>query len=234
MSPRLSAEARRLQEAERLEHDDPLPFVPPSVMTRARIATVALALCVSACGPGRSAESESESESGTDESAATTDATESVGDEAEDTGTSETSDEVECLLAIRIDLCCNQPYPASADELATDPCVVAWPIDWAGLPSEVVSTCTMAQPQWCELVDCDYAEPASETVEPDAAGGCQYVCPIETYLAYRNPGCGEPPSLVECLGTPPPCADEYCSCTGETIFGCGQVSEPFSHVGPCD
>jgi hypothetical protein len=66
------------------------------------------------------------------------------------------------------------------------------------------------------------------------AGQRQYVCPIDTYLAYRNPGCGEPPSLVECLGIPPPCADEYCSCTGETIYGCGQVSEPFAHAGPCE
>lgn len=206
-------------------------------MTRVRIATVAVALCVSACGPGRS----SESESGTDESTATTEASESTessestGDESEDSGTSETSDdEDECLLAIRIDLCCNQPYPATPDELGTDPCIVAWPIDWAALPSEVMSACSLAQPDWCQVVDCTYAEPPSEIVEPDGAGGCQYVCPIETYLAYRNPGCGEPPPFVECLGIPPPCADEYCSCAGETIYGCGQVSEPFAHVGPCE
>jgi hypothetical protein len=195
-------------------------------MFRARI--VVLALCVSACGPGRSTESESDTD--TDESTSTTESTESTGDESDDTETSD--EEVECLLAIRIDLCCNQPYPASPDELASDPCIVGWPIDWAGLPSEVMSECSMAQPEWCQVVDCDYAEPASEIVEPDGAGGCQYVCPIDTYLAYRNPGCDEP--VVECLGTPPPCADEYCSCKGETIYGCGQVSEPFAHAGPCE
>jgi hypothetical protein len=183
----------------------------------------ALTVCVCACGPGRSAES--------DESASTT---ESVGDESEDTGGSETGDgEAECLLAIRIDLCCNQPYPATPDELGSDPCVVAWPIDWAALPDAVASECGMAAPEWCQIVDCDYAQPASEIVEPDGAGGCRYVCPSETYPAYLNPGCGEPPPIVECLGVPPPCADEYCSCEGQTIYGCGQVSEPFAHLGPC-
>jgi hypothetical protein len=184
------------------------------------MAFAAFAMCICACGPGRSTESESESSA----------------DESTDTNeTTETGDgDVECLLAIRIDLCCNQPYPATPDELGSDPCVVAWPIDWEALPDAVVSECGMAQPEWCQIVDCNYAEPASEIVELDGAGTCRYVCPIDTHLAYLNPGCGEPPPIVDCLGIPPPCADEYCSCEGLTVYGCGQVSEPFAHIGPCE
>jgi hypothetical protein len=197
-------------------------------MTRFRVAFASFVVC--ACGPGRS----TESGSGTDDTE-TSEATESSGDESGETSTTETGDEEgECLLVIRIDLCCNQPYPATPDELGDDPCIVAWPIDWAALPEAVASECVMAQPEWCQLVDCTYSEPASEIVEPDGAGGCQYVCPIDTHLAYLDPGCGEPPPVVHCLGIPPPCADEYCSCEGQTIYGCGQVAEPFAHVGPCE
>jgi hypothetical protein len=198
-------------------------------MARTRVALAVLSLCTSACGPGRNIELSS----ATDES--TGDATESTGDtEESSTSTTETGDgDAECILAIRIDLCCNQPYPATPDELGSDPCIVEWPIDWEALPDAVVSDCVDAQPDWCEVVDCTFASPASEVVEPDESGECEYVCPMDTHLAYLNAGCGEPPPVVECLGIPPPCADEYCSCEGETIYGCGQVSEPFAHMGPC-
>jgi hypothetical protein len=183
-----------------------------------------LVACVYACGPGKSigeaSESVGDDESGDDESGDTI-ATETGGGD------------VECLLAIRIDLCCNQPYPATPDELGSDPCVVEWPIDWAALPDAIVSECVGAQPDWCQFVDCTFAEPASEIVEPDGAGGCRYVCPMDMHLGYLNPGCGEPPPVVQCLGIPPPCADEYCSCEGQTIYGCGQTAEPFAHMGPC-
>lgn len=184
-----------------------------------RLTALASILCLTACGPGRSAEGDSgASESG----------------EASETDGSETGEQLECVLGIRLDLCCNQPFAATLDELADDPCVVEWPIDWATLPDEVVAECAAAQPDWCEVVDCDFAPPASEMVGPDGEGGCRYLCPEDTYLAYRHAGCGWPPPVVECLGTPPPCADEYCSCEGETIYGCGQVGEPFEHIGPCE
>lgn len=184
----------------------------------ARAALAVLTLCVTACGPGRGGLSSTADET-------TSDAT--------DSGTETGSSEVECILAIRIDLCCNQPYPATPDELGSDPCIVQWPIDWEALPVAVMNECGAARPDWCEVVDCDFAEPASEVVELDESGTCQWVCPGETYPAYDTAGCGEPPPIVKCLGIPPPCADEYCSCEGETIFGCGQVSEPYTHEGPC-
>jgi len=182
---------------------------------------------LAACGPGRTGtgSSESESSSGSE--------SESSSESETDEGGSETETaEDDCRLAIRIDLCCNQAFAATVEEIELDPCVVEWPIDWESLPEQVVDECTAAQPDWCEVVDCDYAQPASETVGPDGEGGCQYLCPQDTYLAYRNPGCDQP--VVECLGIPPPCADEYCSCAGETIYGCGQVGEPFEHIGPCE
>jgi hypothetical protein len=174
--------------------------------------------CLTACGAKVSSGSDDEQ---SDE------ASESAGEE------SETGDgELECRLAIRLDQCCNQPFAATVEEIAADPCVAEWPVDWASLPSELALMCTEAQPDWCELVDCDYASPASDMVGPDGEGGCRYLCPEDTHLAYRNPGCEVP--VVECLGVPPPCADEYCTCTGETIYGCGQVGEPFEHIGPCE
>jgi hypothetical protein len=190
-----------------------------------RAVCLGLVLGVAACGPGGAGESTT-SDTTTDTSATSSES----GDEA---GT-ETGDELGCVLGLRIDLCCNQPFPATPAQIDADPCVVAWPVDWASLPGDLVDTCVTAQPEWCQVVDCDYAAPASEVVEPDGEGGCEYVCPTDTYLAYRDPGCGEPPPVVECLGVPPPCADEYCSCTGETIYGCGQVGEPFEHIGPCE
>lgn len=193
-----------------------------------------LVLCVSACGPGQTDDLGSDTDDSTSEASESVGDTEDSGPETEtSTGDGDGDGDAECILAIRIDQCCNQPYPATPDELGSDPCIVEWPIDWAAIPGEIVDECGMAQPDWCEVVDCTFALPASEVVEPDSSGECQYVCPIDTYLAYRNAGCGEPPPVVECLGIPPPCADEYCSCEGETIIGCGQVSEPFAHMGPC-
>jgi hypothetical protein len=182
---------------------------------------------VSACGPGLDIELSSAADESTGE------ATESSSGDTDESGTETGDGDAECLLLIRIDLCCNQPYPATPDELGTDPCIVEWPIDWSAVPDEVESECTMAQPDNCEVVDCTWAEPASEVVELDSSGSCQYVCPMDKQLGYTGAGCGEPPPIVACRGIPPPCADEYCSCKGETIYGCGQTSEPFAHAGPC-
>lgn len=70
-------------------------------------------------------------------------------------------------------------------------------------------------------------EPNRDSGGPDGA-----VCPGGESIWYAAPGCG-----VDAVGTcgtaPPPCADEYCSCTGKTVIGCGVVSEPFAHAGPC-
>jgi hypothetical protein len=177
--------------------------------------------CLAACGPGRSAGSGSD-----------TDESDGEASESESDTTSEGGETDECRLAIRLDQCCNQPFAATVEEIEAELCVAEWPVDWGSLPEEVATECTMAQPDWCEVVDCDYAQPASDMVGPDGEGGCQYLCPEETYPAYRNPGCEQP--VVECLGVPPPCADEYCTCEGETIYGCGQVGEPFEHIGPCE
>jgi hypothetical protein len=200
--------------------------MPFSVMIAGpRLPVALLASLLIACGPGVSSGS-------SEDNAADSESSDEQG--SDDDGESDTGDDGECLLAIRIDLCCNQPFPATAADVEADPCVVTWPIDWDALTPELVSTCTMLQPEWCGIVDCNYAEPASEMVGPSDDGGCEWVCPEDTYLAYRNPGCGEPPAIVECLGVPPPCADEYCSCEGVTIYGCGQVGEPFEHIGACD
>jgi hypothetical protein len=198
--------------------------------TRSRSAVLALGLGLVACGPGRGVGSGSGTGESTQTSGLDGSGTETSASEDSETGVSE----VDCLLAIRLDLCCNQPFAATPAEVEAEDCVVGWPIDEEAVPAALVLECGMAQPDWCEVVDCNYAEPASEIVGLNADGECAYLCGEDLSLAYRTPGCGTPPPVVECLGIPPPCADEYCSCAGETIWGCGQVSEPFEHVGACE
>ncbi|MFO7567191.1 MAG: hypothetical protein R6X02_31385 [Enhygromyxa sp.] len=183
--------------------------------------------CLSACGPGPSLGSGSDVEQGDDES-------ESEGESEGESESESGAGELDCRLAIRLDQCCNQAFAATVEEIEAEPCVAEWPVDWGTLPSELAAACIEAQPNWCEIVDCDYAQPASDMVGPDGEGGCRYLCPEDMHLAYRQAGCGEPPPVVECLGVPPPCADEYCSCAGEALWGCGQVGEPFRHLGPCE
>lgn len=183
--------------------------------------------CLLACGPGRAGESETSGTTGGESG--------SLETGGEDTSSDETGPGPdECQLAIRIDLCCNQAFAATPAEVAAEACVVAWPIDWQALDAGLVGDCVAQQPDWCEVVDCDYAQPASEEVGLGADGSCTYLCPEDLSLAYQYPGCGQPPPVVECLPPPPPCADEYCSCAGETIFGCGQLGEPFEHIGACE
>ena len=156
-------------------------------------------------------------------------------DAESDSGEADSGGEAQCVLAIRIDLCCNQAYPATVAEVDAEDCVVLWPIDYEALDPDLVTACVAAQPDFCEIVDCDFAPPASEEVTVDASGACVYDCPGDMESpGYTDPGCGEPPPIVHCLPPPPPCADEYCSCEGETIIGCGQTGEPFEHMGPCE
>ena len=202
--------------------------------------TLSFAALALACGP----DSVSASETGDDATVASTDESEagSTGEStSESTGeTDETSETGEdppaCGLYLRIDLCCNQPFPASPEEIEAqaDPCVVAWPVDFDALPEDQVAGCVANQPESCELVDCDFAEPASELVEPDDEGVCRYVCPEGESIAYAQPGCADPPPIAGCFPPPPPCADEFCSCAGETVYGCGIVGEPWAHAGACE
>ena len=209
------------------------------------LTTLTLAGLGLACGPSGVAASEtstSSSDATTDpttaesEAGSTGESTDSTEAESGDDATGETGDEPPaCALYLRIDLCCNQPFPASpADvEAQADPCVVAWPVDFDALPPDLVAGCVAAQPEFCELVDCDYAEPASEVVELGEDGVCRYVCPEGESIAYAEAGCVEPPPIAGCFLPPPPCADEFCSCEGQTVYGCGIVSEPWAHAGPC-
>lgn len=152
-----------------------------------------------------------------------------------DTGSDDTAGTFgECGLTVRLDECCTQALPTTAEELEAEACRVPWPLDFGTLPEDLVATCVGEQPKFCQLVDCDYAPPASETLELDDDGTCVFVCPEQTSLAYQFAGCGEPPPIVECLPPPPPCAMDYCTCEGETVIGCGQVSEPWAHKGACE
>lgn len=137
-----------------------------------------------------------------------------------------------CLLAIRIDLCCNQPQPATPEDVEADTCLVAWPPD--DVPDDVWQTCIQAQPEGCQVVDCDYASPPSEELTLSGEGECIFVCPEGESIGYIEPGCDFPPPIGACLPPPPPCAMDYCSCEGENVIGCGQVGEPYAHEGVCE
>lgn len=184
--------------------------------------------------------SESAEESGTDSSGGT-DGGSTSGTTATIPQTSSGSDSGGpigvCGLAIGLDDCCQQPIPATAEELAADPCLVQWPYEDAELPDGLFESCLMLQSNVCQLSDCGPfgTDPASAVVKLDEAGECVTVCPEMTEIAYSNPGCDFPtPSIAECLPPTPPCEMQYCSCAGETVVGCGRVSEPFEYEGPCE
>jgi len=68
--------------------------------------------------------------------------------------------------------------------------------------------------------------------QPDGSAPDGGACPGDERRYYRAPGCGAD-AVGVCSGPPPPCAEEYCSCNGKTVIGCGVVSEPFAYKGPC-
>lgn len=181
-------------------------------------------------GPGGSGVGEegAVSDGGTDSGSLQT-----TGSASTEDGTGPDTELPPCGLAIRLDECCNQPQPTTADEIERDECLVPWPLDTEALPDGVLVACAEQQPEFCGIVDCTYAPAASDVVEFDDEGECVYICPQDLYLSYQQPGCGTPPAVVECLPVPPPCATEFCSCDGETVFGCGWVSEPFQFEGAC-
>lgn len=161
------------------------------------------------------------------------DDTSTSGGEESSSGAVGTTGEVgPCLLAIRIDFCCNQPLPATPEEVEADTCLVAWPPD--NVPNDVWQTCIEAQPEGCQVVDCDYAAPPTEELGLSEEGECFFVCPKGEAVGYIDPGCDFPPPIGACLPPPPPCAMDYCSCEGETVIGCGQVGEPYEHEGACE
>ena len=153
-----------------------------------------------------------------------------TGADGDSSGAVGTTGEVgPCLLAVRIDLCCNQAVVATPEEVAADTCLVPWPID---VPENVWDTCIEMQPDVCRVVDCDYSGPPTENIALSDDGTCVFVCPEGEAIAYANEGCEFP--FAECLPPPPPCAMDYCSCDGETVLGCGHLSEPWAHVGACE
>jgi hypothetical protein len=57
-------------------------------------------------------------------------------------------------------------------------------------------------------------------------------CPANQSLWYSEAGCG-PEIAPHCMGPPPPCADAFCSCSGQTIYSCGVTREPYRYKGVC-
>lgn len=56
-------------------------------------------------------------------------------------------------------------------------------------------------------------------------------CPADKLTVYRAAGCAgdaEP----GCVTAMPPCAEQFCSCTGVTVPGCRAATVPFRHAGP--
>jgi hypothetical protein len=58
-------------------------------------------------------------------------------------------------------------------------------------------------------------------------------CPGDQILLYTAPGCGAAAQPV--CGGPAvdACASPYCDCNGQTVFGCGALTQPFASQGPC-
>ena len=125
------------------------------------------------------------------------------------------------------------PFAATTSEIDDDDCLGEFPIVGGAVEPEVVMMCVELMPEVCEIITCTETLPASDTVAFDEQGNCDFVCPAGEMTGYASDGCGGPGPVLICSPPPPPCADDYCTCEGETIQGCGLLPVPGAHAGSC-
>lgn len=95
----------------------------------------------------------------------------------------------QCLIAVRVDICCAQPLPALAQHVNQDPCLVPYPS--ASFPSGCAT-----KPD-CSTVKCAPPRPASRLVQAVPGGGCVFVSECEL-----SSECGVATDVRQCCGCP--------------------------------
>jgi hypothetical protein len=84
----------------------------------------------------------------------------------------------DCLVALRIDACCDEPVLVKSSELASDPCVIAW-TGRRSVPDDVRATCK-ARTMGCENVKCTTPPVPSRVAAPAADGSCAFADECES------------------------------------------------------
>jgi hypothetical protein len=96
-----------------------------------------------------------------------------------------------CLLAIRTDVCCSDPFVISRYEMDEDPCIQPY------FGPTYLPECVVRRPAGCELVDCAFTPPLTRVVGRGPDGTCQYRSECAT-----TADCARASDLRECCGCP--------------------------------
>lgn len=96
-----------------------------------------------------------------------------------------------CLLAIRTDVCCSDPFVISQYEMDEDPCIQPY------LQPTYLPECMARRPSRCELIDCAFTPPLTRVVVRGPDGTCQYFSECET-----TADCVRASDLRQCCGCP--------------------------------
>jgi hypothetical protein len=83
------------------------------------------------------------------------------------------SQDIECLIAARVDECCPTPLAATRRALEADACLAEYPLMLSA--QEIIARCPDADPDQCALVDCAAPDLPSRLVARNASGECEFV-----------------------------------------------------------
>ncbi len=115
--------------------------------------------------------------------------TDSVNHKTNDQGPPGPTSGGQCLIAIRVDICCAQPLAALAQHVSQDPCLVPFP------PQGFPAGCKK-KPD-CSTVKCKKSRCPSRLVKAVPGGGCVFVSECAT-----SAECGVATDVRQCCGCP--------------------------------
>jgi hypothetical protein len=97
----------------------------------------------------------------------------------------------DCIVAVRTDTCCSDPFAVSREDMLRDPCIQPY------LSTTYSAACTAKQPPGCALVDCAFGFPPTRTAGRGLGGACQFVseCASATDCTWAS-------DLRNCCGCP--------------------------------
>jgi hypothetical protein len=116
----------------------------------------------------------------------------------------------DCIIAIRTDTCCSEPFVISLHEMDEDPCIQEY------LSGPPAAECVARRPSSCDTTDCAFWPPLTRTVGRIAGGSCQFLSECET-----DADCVWTFDLRECCGCP-----AYYPRTLVASDGCLSTGEP--------
>jgi hypothetical protein len=87
-----------------------------------------------------------------------------------------TASDEDCIVAIRTDICCSNPFVISRHEMDEDPCIQDY-YSSAPAPAECLAA---RQPPSCMYVDCEFQPPLTRIVGRGPSGTCQFLSECET------------------------------------------------------